>query len=467
MNRLLPENRPRWSPVVLLLCLILTVFPYTSEAQNEMRLTRRSFQWSFFPGISTNGIYSANYSNLFSFNLFGGVSGQTRGLEIGGITNVNTQSARWLQLAGLANIVGINAYQNMPTSAQFEAVKAGFNADMMGVQIAGILNFVRDRGRGAQVAGAFNFIGKDAKGLQIAGIGNGTGGIHFGWQLAGIYNLSVKGSNVQTALLTNLSGHEIRILQLATFNHTKRLLGIQIGLINSARETTGLQVGLINRGGKAQGTQIGLINLYRKGPYKENSGNNSPFGLVNMGAYGNHVRIYASELFLTTFEITTGTCSNCSSTKMQMPLEGDFKIMNQNALIFSYNPVQADQETMRWGAGYGYQKVFYNKVSSHPTRYARNLRHGNESKFGSVGIQLMHLSRDRVIQKALSLLAKVHTEYGMRFSPFYVFGGLSANTYLHRDIGITHRSVALASGGAKAFNYQVWLGYTLGIHCRL
>src|SRR5436190_4039715 len=72
----------------------------------KLREYKRSVQFSFAPGISTNGIGSGFYVNAYSINLFGGLSAGNKILEIGLISNLNLKSSTGIQLAGIANVIG-------------------------------------------------------------------------------------------------------------------------------------------------------------------------------------------------------------------------------------------------------------------------------------------------------------------------------------------------------------------------
>src|SRR4051812_24810193 len=95
--------------IFLLIANSLTVFGQDS-VRVRLREFERTFQFSLFPGISTNGIMGGFYYNKFSLNLFGGLSAGNRFMEVGGISNLNLKAANGIQIAGLANVVGSNAF---------------------------------------------------------------------------------------------------------------------------------------------------------------------------------------------------------------------------------------------------------------------------------------------------------------------------------------------------------------------
>ena len=173
--------------------------------------TTRPFQLSLIPGVSTHGKMSGQVENVFSLNLFGGYTAGTKGVEIGGLFNIDKQHARYFQAAGLFNIVGGGV-------TGFQA--AGINNTVLNTtnafQVAGINNFVRGKFNGFQASGIYNHVTDSVKGVQIAGIGNFSKKDVSGVQIGGI------------------------------FNYAKRLKGLQIGLINIADTSEGVSIGLIN-----------------------------------------------------------------------------------------------------------------------------------------------------------------------------------------------------------------------------
>lgn len=451
-----------------------------TKEYKKLEFKEKRFQLSFFPGISSNGLSSGHFFNKYSINLFGGISAGNHYFELGGISNLNTISAGGLQIAGLANVIGSNSFLNLTLKERRAVIKEGFSSDFKGIQFSGLMNFVRNNVQGIQLTGGFNVNNGNAFVLQFAGIGNTVAGGHSGIQVAGLYNTTIKGSGSQFALLFNNTGGSLSGIQIALLNKSKQLLGksvesksngksLQLGLINITKKTRGTQIGLINIASQAKGTQVGLINIFRASPYRGEVGkNNNPIGLINLGSpKRSHIRLSTNELFLTTIELTTGSCHNCSGTTTQMPIEGGYKVMNLNALIFSYNPFSEYNSAFTWGAGYGYQKVLYKKISVAPTKFSTHLKKGNENHFFSIGIQGLHLNSQKKFQRELSFLSKVHLDYGKRSRFFYWFAGLSLNSYFHKNQNVDHWALELYSGSASTFNYQIWLGYTVGLHIRL
>lgn len=189
--------------------------------------TEKPFQFSVIPGVSSQGKMSGQVINNFSFNLFGGYTAGVNGLEIGGLFNLNKKDVRYLQAAGLFNIVG---------------------GSVTGLQIGGLQNTGLKNVKGLQASGINNFVKGNINGLQIAGVANISGGTMNGFQAAGVFNYQNRNSNgIQIAGVGNIGGGEVRGLQIGgVFNYAKRLKGVQFGIINIADTSEGYSIGLIN-----------------------------------------------------------------------------------------------------------------------------------------------------------------------------------------------------------------------------
>src|SRR5688572_12729571 len=277
---------------VLLLFSTLLLHGTIAECQiKKVREYERGFQLSLFPGISTNGIHSGSFYNKVSINIFGGLSAGNRLVEIGLLTNLNLKKSNGIQLAGLANIIGSNAFINLTLSEERALIAEGFESSFKGIQGAGFMNYVRNNFTGIEIAGLFNVVGVDVKGFQFAGIGNGVRGSTSGVQLAGLYNASKENmGGFQISALFNYTDGQLAGAQLGLINKARRIKGrkstppteargLQIGLINFSKAMDGTQIGLINFGGNTRGVQIGLINFFSKYPSKEFVRMGTPVGL--------------------------------------------------------------------------------------------------------------------------------------------------------------------------------------------
>jgi CarboxypepD_reg-like domain len=189
----------------------------------------RKWQFSIAPYISTNLALSGNVVNKFSLNATVGYSKGNRGIELGGMGNINQGNVKGLQVASLFNIV---------------------NGEMKGLQASGILNRTQAT-QGFQISFITNNTDKIRHGLQISGINNHTdianGGVV---QIAGIVNkTSVGRTTFQAAGLINQAD----------------TVGVQIGLLNNANKLRGIQIGLINIADTSSGILLGLLNIVKKG----------------------------------------------------------------------------------------------------------------------------------------------------------------------------------------------------------
>lgn len=189
------------------------------------------FQFSFVPYVGTNGMYSGNMVNDYSFNLLGGYSAGTTRLEMAGLFNIN-------------------------------------RADMTGVQLAGLFNQVGGKVDGVQLAGLFNSNLDSAKGVQLAGLTNFTTGAVDGVQIAGIVNFSPKKvTGVQIAGVTNFTATDLEGTQVAgVLNFAAGdVKGSQAGGVNFANKVNGFQLGVINYADSISGVPVGLFSFVRSG----------------------------------------------------------------------------------------------------------------------------------------------------------------------------------------------------------
>ncbi len=451
-------------------CLLLYISVIVSAQDKKLRYRDKSFQFSLFPGIGTHGLESGHYFNDVSINLTSGVSAGSYFLDLSLISSMSLRSVSGLQISGLANIVGGNSYVNLTKWEEREVRKSKDAPKLQGIQVAGFMNFVRTNAVGIQLTGGFNINNAYTQAFQLAGLGNEVGHNFDGVQLGGLFNrVNRSTSGVQISLGLNQTKWEVKGIQIGMINVAKKTsggikkqaipgTGVQIGLVNRARFMEGFQLGLINFGSRARGTRIGLINIYSVGPFEGGviGSYGTPIALFNIGSRGSHVRLYSDDLFLSTVEYTTGNCLNCSFTKSAMPLDGNFMIVNQNALILAYNPTDQYGTNRRIGIGYGFERIFYNKASMVP-QDRRNKRY-----FISTGLRLMHLSTTRKLKADLSLLSRVHSEVGVKLRGIYIFGGISINGHLSDDQPLITTFNGM-EGSLNDWTYQVWPGYTVGI----
>ncbi|WP_157501505.1 hypothetical protein [Echinicola vietnamensis] len=165
-------------------------------------------QVSLVPRLSTHGMMNSQIINHASFNIIGGYTAGTNGIELGGIFNINRKDANYLQAAGIFNLVGGN---------------------ISGVQLAGISNRVLGSGAGLQAAGLFNVSGP-FEGLQLAGIYNKAKSSH-GLQIGGLGNISKGHTDNQLSGLFNI-GKNVSGFQLTSLLNVADSSAYPIGLIN-------------------------------------------------------------------------------------------------------------------------------------------------------------------------------------------------------------------------------------------
>lgn len=219
--------------------------------------------FSVVPKISTNSLLAFNTVNRYALNLLVGYSKGIEIIEIGGLLNIDNGYVKYVQLAGLGNIVA-GEVKGFQAAGLFNFN----NQSLTGVQCAGLINNVKGNVKGFQSAGLFNFC-HQMNGAQFAGLGNHVKGNFKGIQGAGLFNFSHHIKGTQCAGLFN-SAAEVNGAQIAgLMNKSKSVNGIQLaGLFNSTKNLKGVQLGLINFADSASGIPIGLFSIVKKGYHK-------------------------------------------------------------------------------------------------------------------------------------------------------------------------------------------------------
>jgi hypothetical protein len=425
---------------------------------------QRSFQFSIVPALGTNGLHPGGYTNQFSINLTSGYSKANRFFELAGISNLNTNETRGLQLAGVANLTGANAFSGLKEREADKLVRTGFEANLTGAQISGLTNIVLTNVFGAQLSGGVNLSKGALMGVQLGGISNVVYKYSFGLQLAGLWNSSVQSMDgAQIAGIMNYTSGDLHGIQISAFNKAGYIEGknssgesketaVQLGIINSAKRMNGFQIGIINYARHSQGTQIGLINIYSGGK-DVGTKDGTAIGLINAGDVG-HIAIYADELFFTNYEITTG---NSKNSRIQNVPSNNYIL---NSLIFSNSSNGFNPDQKSWALGYGLKRYVYN----------RSVIPGmSEFRFLAYGIELLHINREaKSITKELSLLMRPKVQFGTRLHPklkmIYVFAAVSYNVYVSKsDDGISPTFLeSHNTAGGKVV--EMWPGFSAGIH---
>jgi hypothetical protein len=156
------------------------------------------YQISMTPGLSTHGFIRSQIVNKFSLNIIGGATAGVKGLELGGVFNINQYDMQGMQMAGVFNTVGGNV-----KGVQVAGVGNRVFVEVKGVQLAGVLNKV-DTVRGVQIAGVVNMANEASGTTQIAGILNASQST-VGSQIAGIANKAKKVKGLQLAGIINIA----------------------------------------------------------------------------------------------------------------------------------------------------------------------------------------------------------------------------------------------------------------------
>jgi len=267
------------------------------QAENIDIVETRIGQISIWPNVGTNLKMSGQVENKISLNILAGYSAGVKGVEVGGLVNIDRKNVSGLQIAGLGNVVG-----GTTTGAQISGIFNNSRKDFSGLQFAGVSNVILDTIKGVQVAGISNVLRGTMHGWQVAGINNYTSESVDGVQLAGISNITKKdvdvlqvagiiniGENVNGFQVSglfntargNVGGWQIaglinyskivRMSQLAGIGNisAKRVKGAQIaGLFNYSKYVDGGQFGFINIADSVGGIPIGFISIVRKGYHK-------------------------------------------------------------------------------------------------------------------------------------------------------------------------------------------------------
>jgi hypothetical protein len=208
-------------------------------------------QLTFIYPLGTGGAKASKNCYHFSVNVLGGVTGQTRGFEAGGLFNINKYGNWGAQFAGLFNIAGAKNTEIMSHNVQF----------------AGLFNHTQ-KGTSVQFAGLWNT--GDTAYLQGAGLFNVAKEVNF--QGAGLFNIAKK-ADVQAAGLFNTSTESYA--QLAgLFNQGETAHFQAAGLWNNAKETKCQLAGLVNIAQESSCQIAGILNITKKGCFQ--------MGLINV-----------------------------------------------------------------------------------------------------------------------------------------------------------------------------------------
>lgn len=438
-------------------CILISI---SVPAQDKIQT--RAVQFSIAPGLGTNGIHPASFKNYFSLNLTSGYSSESLLFEIAGISNLNETHTRGLQVAGIFNLTGGNAFSKMSEVEKGKKIRSGFEANLDGLQISGLSNIVINNINGGQISGGLNLSKGALSGVQISGLANVVQKYSFGLQISGLYNSSVQSMDgVQIAGLLNFTSGELYGAQIGAINRAGYIegkhsinnddpSGLQIGILNSSKKMNGLQIGLINIAKRSQGTQIGLINIYNGGKDLDTK-DGTAVGLINIGGVG-FVSAYANELFYSNFEIATGNKKNGRITA------ANHTTFIYNSLLFSTSSNGFVPNEKSWAIGYGFKIYTFNR-SSTPIK---------DFRFISYGVEAQHINyAAKSFTKDLSLLLRPKISFGTKLHPrlhlLYLFAALSYNFYFSDGNNYIAPSFMESTGG-NGRKLQMWPGLSVGIH---
>lgn len=436
-------------------------FSLAVQAQHK-NSGQRTFQFSIVPGIGTNGLHPGGYKNVVSVNLTSGYAKASMLFELAGISNLNTGETHGLQVAGIANLTGANAFAELQQKEVDKKIKAGFEANLGGLQVSGLTIIVMTNVFGGQITGVTNLAKGALIGVQIAGLSNVVSKFSFGLQLAGLWNSSVQSMDgTQISGLMNYTSGDLHGVQISIINRAGYIEGrnsigesketaLQLGIINSAKRMNGFQIGLINYAKRSQGTQVGLINIYRGGK-DVGTKDGTAIGLINAGDVG-HVAVYADEMFFTNYEITTG---NRKNSRIQNASSNRYIL---NSLIFS-NTSTGFCPGRSWALGYGLKKFIYNR-SATPGM--------SELRFLAYGVELLHVNHNpKSITKELSLLMRPKVQFGTRLHPkirtIYVFAAVTYSAYVSKSDTKISPAFLETSSTVSDRLVQMWPGISAGV----
>lgn len=251
--------------------LIVSAGRLLKAQQNSDSLTR-NIQVTFITPLGTNGLDAYKYTNRFSFNIFAGVSGGTRGLEVGGFANVDNGNVWGLQGAGFLNVV-----RNNVEGAQGAGFLNANGGDLRGISCAGFANFNKGDVTGAQLSGFCNTALGKLKGAQLSGFANFNCDSLTGLQGAGYANVNLGSVHgVQASGFLNFAKGDVKGAQLS-------------GFVNIARKVKGLQLGFINIADSVDGAAIGYLSIIRKGLHRAEFSSDELFRANAAFISGNHL----------------------------------------------------------------------------------------------------------------------------------------------------------------------------------
>lgn len=181
--------------ICVVVATALVLAPAVMLAQEDLMHVPVSV--SFFPPLSTSGVYAWKVSTNFSLNIIGGYVGAVKGCEIGSVFNIDIRGMEGCQLGGVLNVVA---------------------GDARGFQAAGVMNVVVGEVRGAQLAGPLNLAVGDCP-VQL-----------------GVTNVAIGENHAQIGVV-NFAGNA---------------KGLQLGVVNVAGRNDGVPLGIVSVAGNSR-----------------------------------------------------------------------------------------------------------------------------------------------------------------------------------------------------------------------
>jgi len=381
--------------------------------QEESNIVR-PFQISFITPMGTNGMQSAEVTNIFSINIFAGYSGGLQGFEVAGFSNVIKGETKGVQIAGFSNAnkgnvdaLQLAGFSNVALGEVNGLQAAGFanvaRKDIKAVELAGFSNTSGNMLMGPQFAGFSNVCIGSANGLQVAGFSNVAAGMPMGGQIAGFANVN-KGdaTGIQIAGFSNVNTGDIKGAQVS-------------GFLNTAKKVDGVQVGFINISDTiANGVGIGFLTFVKKG-YRA-------------------LEIGANETFYANASFKTGT----------------ERLYN----IISVGAATKNNEIL-WGWGYGLGTMM-------PVSKKMKL---------SIEAVSYHVNEDVWFTSRLNSLNKLNVAVEYKIGDFMtVYGGPTLNVHVSRLYNVEGVPTSSSLVGWEMFdrtrndiNVKMYPGFTVGI----
>jgi hypothetical protein len=403
-------------------------------------------QISLVPSIGTNRLLSGGMVNNVSVNILVGYANGVRGVEIGGLVNIDRADVNGVQVAGLTNAVGgnvtgvqvgglVNLVRGNVKGLQVAGLANVNAADVSGLQIAGLVNYAPRPVLGAQISGLVSYALGDLQSIQVSGLSSYAKGDVGGFQIGGLNSYAAgKVRSFQIGGLSSYAQGDVGGFQIGGLSSYARgnVGGFQIGGLSSFAQgdVKGLQLsGLVNKARCLRGAQIGLVNI-------ADSSAGFQLGLVNINKKGyTAIEFSANETFQANLAYKSGR-------------RGFYTLLNggwrQGPRTYAFT----------YGAGIGSMATF------------NHLRIGLELSCNQV-------VEERVGFNDLNLLMPARASVGIRIGRMELYGGTSASLHVTNARTLTGE-VRSEIGGrpfweyeADALQLRAWMGWQAGIRLAL